>query len=101
MRLYGVLAAALGEQVGDTRNTTQHYLKVLIILHEMLKFKEEQIVEVQRAAPGLRPAVERLRNFRAVGDANHARIQLLASEVERRAFPRSREAVGAGGPDMY
>lgn len=84
-----ILVATLGQQelkAGDTRSITQDYVKVLTIFNEMLY--NNQLVEVLRRTLGLKPALERLRDFREgrMGDTSDENIRMLATEVEKRVF---------------
>jgi hypothetical protein len=84
-----VLVATLGEQdtkAGDSRNIAQDYLKVLTILHEMVY--DNRLVELLKAMPGLKPALERLRHFRegSRGDPNYEVIRMLANETRKSIF---------------
>lgn len=84
-----VLVATLGEQKfkpGDERSITLDYLKVLTIFNEMLH--DDQVADVLRRAPGLKPALERLREFHSgdQGDTTDENIRMLATEVERCVF---------------
>lgn len=97
-----VLVATLGKQelkAGDTRSITQDYIKVLTIVNELLY--DSQLVEILRRTPGLKPAVERLRDFREGqhGDTNDENIRMLATEIEKGVFHATGKA-GQPTPHM-
>jgi len=93
-----VLVATLGEQEikdGDMRSTTQDYLKVLTIFNEMVY--DPSVADVLRRTPGLKPALERLKDFREgdQGDTTDENIRMLATEVEKHVFQASGQGARA------